>query len=167
MKAILFCTVLSLALFGCKSKPPASCSETISTDKPHSRLELDRIKQFASENSISFDASKLKPIDAEQIGLVLATRNLDKSAPVENLSADFVEAKIKEFKALETTDKRLFFNFETTEMKDFHVVQLSIEQRLNQSTTHRELYLLQKTGYFDTDGNLVCVMTKAPVIKKD
>jgi len=167
MKVILFCTVLSLALFGCKSKPPASCSETISTDKSHSHVELDRIKQFVSESSIVFDASKLKPIDAEQIGIVLATRNLDKSAPAENLNADFVEAKIKEFKAIETTDKRLFFNFETTEMKDFHVVQLSIEMRLNQNSTHREMYLLQKTGYFDTEGNLVCIMTKAPVIKKD
>jgi hypothetical protein len=167
MKSIHFCTIVAVALLGCKPKPPASCSESIATDQSHSNLEINRIKQFSAEGAFTFDAGKLKPIELDQIGTVLATRNLDKSAPSENLDADFIQGKIKEFQALPTTDKRMFFNYETTDLKELHVVQLSIEIRLNQSSTHREIYTLQKTGYFDSDGSLVCIMTKTPVDQKD
>jgi hypothetical protein len=159
-KFLLVVSMASILLLGC-NKLPEACSEQITTDPNQTITSIDRIRQMNAEGFFQFDLDRLKSAEIKKIGILLASTNTGKNAPAENINADYIEATARAFKNVPEQDKMYFLSYHGNTEEKYHVVQISVEQRLKMNASSPEIIRVTKTGYFDAEGNLVCIMDKS------
>jgi hypothetical protein len=157
------CKFLALAglvgiLASCSS-PPEGCSESYSTDHAAHSAAQGRLQQMTSEGLFEFDLGRLKPETRDRIALVLASKPSGKPDSIPDVNVDFIEESARKIKALPTDDKLFFISYHGSETEDkkFKIVQVSVEWKLYQNKSESENESFMKTGYFDSEGNLVCI----------